>query len=125
SAAVDHLFAKLARSMDVPPARERRRAAVETLAADFAEQIRRFVRFAADNPELNRILVHEATASTEAMKAGVAKVAKLLQVPKAKAKEWVERLVDEEVLIKLSGRHLYRARSRQLALFAPPVAVRA
>src|SRR5262245_55355148 len=34
------------------------------IAATFAEMIRRFVRFAARHPELNRIMVHEATAES-------------------------------------------------------------
>lgn len=63
-AAVDHLFAELDRAMQgldfgTDPAQSR---AVDALAERFAESIRRFVRFAAARPELNRIMVHEATA---------------------------------------------------------------
>jgi hypothetical protein len=35
------------------------------LAAGFAEMVRRFVRFAAAHPELNQIMVHEATESSD------------------------------------------------------------
>ena len=66
SAAVDHLFAELGRAMQgldfgADPARTR---AVGALADAFAELIRRFVRFAAAHPELNQIMVHEATAQS-------------------------------------------------------------
>src|SRR5262245_65082649 len=37
-------------------------ADVSEIAAAFAEMIRRFVHFAARHPELNQIMVHEATA---------------------------------------------------------------
>lgn len=39
--------------------------AAEHLAATFADLVRRFVRFAAAHPELNRIMVHEATAPSD------------------------------------------------------------
>jgi AcrR family transcriptional regulator len=61
NAAVDHLFAELAATMaglDLTP------RSVDALAESFAELIRRFVRFAAAHPELNRIMVHEATANS-------------------------------------------------------------
>ncbi len=66
SAAVDHLFAELGRAMDgldfgADPAGPR---TVEALADGFAEMIRRFVRFAAAHPELNQIMLHEATAQS-------------------------------------------------------------
>lgn len=69
-AAVDHLFAELGRAMEgldfeADPART---SAVDTLADGFAELIRRFVRFAAARPELNRIMVHEATAQSERLR---------------------------------------------------------
>ena len=65
TAAVDHLFAELARAMDglaIP----RRRAAADAseIVPVFAEMIGRFVRFAARHPELNQIMVHEATAAS-------------------------------------------------------------
>jgi AcrR family transcriptional regulator len=62
TAAVDHLFAELAKAMrGIGPAGGRR-APVTEIVAQFAEMIRRFVRFAARHPELNQIMVHEATA---------------------------------------------------------------
>jgi AcrR family transcriptional regulator len=70
TAAVDHLFAELARAMrGVGPARVLGGSGdlAETTAA-FAEMIRRFVRFAAQHPELNRIMVHEATAESDRVK---------------------------------------------------------
>jgi AcrR family transcriptional regulator len=65
-AAVDHLFAELARAMDGLAVPVGRSAAgdVREIAAVFAEIIRRFVRFAARHPELNQIMVHEATAAS-------------------------------------------------------------
>ncbi len=67
TAAVDHLFAALARTMrglDLDAERSARADPAE-LAAVFAEMIRRFVRFAARHPELNRIMVHEATSASD------------------------------------------------------------
>lgn len=63
-AAVEHLFAELGRVMEgldfgTDPART---TAADRLAEGFAELIRRFVRFVAAHPELNQIMVHEATA---------------------------------------------------------------
>ena len=67
TAAVDHLFAALARAMrGLGPARvPRGSGAVTEVTATFAEMIRRFVRFAAAHPELNQIMVHEATAQSD------------------------------------------------------------
>jgi AcrR family transcriptional regulator len=66
-AAVDHLFSLLAEAVDpIPPDQTFDDPAV--LADEFAERIRRFVRFAAAHPELNRILVHEATDDTERLR---------------------------------------------------------
>ncbi len=67
AAAVEHLFGRLGEELadlGLPagtddPAR---------LAAAFAEAIRRFVRFAAAHPELNRIMVHEATADSDRLR---------------------------------------------------------
>src|SRR5712672_2010401 len=64
TAAVDHLFVLLRDAIyGVIPAKL---AGVEVsqLAAAFADGIRRFVRFAAEHPELNQIMVHEGTAAT-------------------------------------------------------------
>lgn len=66
TAAVDHLFAELARAMEglaLPP-RGGAGADLADLAAAFADIIRRFVRFAARHPELNQIMVHEATSAS-------------------------------------------------------------
>lgn len=70
TAAVDRLFAELARTM-----RGLGRGRVLSASADvteiagaFAEMIRRFVRFAAEHPELNQIMVHEATADSDRLR---------------------------------------------------------
>jgi len=62
TAAVDHLFAELAQAMTGVAVRPS--ADVAEIAAAVAEMIRRFVRFAARRPELNQIIVHEATAES-------------------------------------------------------------
>jgi len=66
TAAVDHLFAELGRAMaGLDPERSLRGdGGIAALAADFADVIRRFVRFAAAHPDLNRIMVHEATTAS-------------------------------------------------------------
>jgi AcrR family transcriptional regulator len=65
TAAVDHLFAELGRIMaGLEPERSLRAGCITDLAADFAEVIRRFVRFAAAHPDLNRIMMHEATTAS-------------------------------------------------------------
>jgi TetR/AcrR family transcriptional regulator len=65
-AAVDHLFELLGDELaDVPL------AGIDDpvqLASGFAEAIRRFVRFAATHPELNQIMVHEATEDSERLR---------------------------------------------------------
>jgi TetR/AcrR family transcriptional regulator len=66
SAAVDHLFAELRGSMDGLDLDVSRPPGV--LADAFAEMIRRFVRFASVHPELNQIVVHEATAQSERLR---------------------------------------------------------
>jgi AcrR family transcriptional regulator len=64
-AAVDHLFGLLDAALaGVLPARLTRVEA-PALAAAFAEAIRRFVRFAAEHPQLNQIMVHEGTAASD------------------------------------------------------------
>ncbi len=67
AAAVDHLFARLGEELaDLPlPAGTDDPA---QLAAAFAEAIRRFVRFAAAHPELNQIMVHEATEESDRLR---------------------------------------------------------
>lgn len=66
-AAVDHLFAELGRTMEGLADRLQgaRGDDVPELSAMAAEMIRRFVRFAARHPELNQIMVHEATAESD------------------------------------------------------------
>lgn len=66
TAAVGRLFAELVATMGDLPARIRGRGGgdVSEVAAVFAELIRRFVRFAARRPELNQIMMHEATADS-------------------------------------------------------------
>jgi AcrR family transcriptional regulator len=67
AAAVDHLFDSLADAIgDIALATE-----IEDpveLAHATADAIRRFVRFAAAHPELNRIMVHEATADSDRLR---------------------------------------------------------
>lgn len=67
TAAVDHLFAELTHTMRDLIARTRRSSSddVAELTAIFAEMIRRVVHFAARHPELNQIMVHEATAESD------------------------------------------------------------
>lgn len=62
-AAVDHLFDLLADAMGDRPRAEDLDGPVE-IGLAVAETIRRFVRFAAAHPELNRIMVHEGTEDT-------------------------------------------------------------
>ena len=66
TAAVDHLFAELGSTMRdlLTGARGSSSGGVSEIAAVFAEMIRRFVHFAARHPELNQIMVHEATAES-------------------------------------------------------------
>ena len=70
TAAVDHLFGLLGQAMEGLTFGEQSfedaaaRIDVEPLASGFADMIRRFVRFAAAHPELNQIMVHEATAAS-------------------------------------------------------------
>jgi TetR/AcrR family transcriptional regulator len=65
TAAVDHLFGLLRAAMDGVIPAKLTGVEIPTLAAGFAEGIRRFVRFAAEHPELNQIMVHEGTAPSE------------------------------------------------------------
>jgi len=72
AAAVDHLFAELTRTMGGLAVGRVRGGLdlddVAEIAAAFAEMIRRFVRFAAQHPELNQIMVHEATAESDRLR---------------------------------------------------------
>jgi len=66
-AAVDHLFdllsAELA-DLELPAGTDD----PAQLASAFAEAVRRFVRFAAAHPELNQIMVHEATEDSDRLR---------------------------------------------------------
>jgi len=62
-AAVDHLFAELGAAMQGLDVAEASKD-VGQLTTLVAEVIRRFVRFVAKHPELNRIMVHEATSES-------------------------------------------------------------
>ena len=65
TAAVDHLFGLLQeRFRGVFPTKPAE-IGVPALAEAFADAIRRFVRFAAEHPELNQIMVHEGTAASD------------------------------------------------------------
>ncbi|MCW2519444.1 MAG: transcriptional regulator [Mycobacterium sp.] len=65
TAAVDHLFGLLWEAFRgvFPPKPSEIGAPV--LAAAFADGIHRFVRFVAEHPELNQIMVHEGTAASD------------------------------------------------------------
>jgi TetR/AcrR family transcriptional regulator len=65
TAAVDHLFGLLAHALDGVIPATATGADVPALAAAFADAIRRFVRFAAEHPQLNQIMVHEGTAASD------------------------------------------------------------
>jgi AcrR family transcriptional regulator len=65
TAAVDHLFGLLWEAFrGVFPAKPTEIGA-PVLAAAFADGIRRLVRFMAEHPELNQIMVHEGTAPSD------------------------------------------------------------
>jgi len=64
-AAVDHLFGLLWKAFDGAIPADLTGIRVPALAAGFADGIRRFVRFAAEHPELNQIMVHEGTAASD------------------------------------------------------------
>jgi TetR/AcrR family transcriptional regulator len=65
TAAVDHLFALLRAAMHGALPARLPGVELPVLAAAFADGIHRFVRFAAEHPELNQIMVHEGTAASE------------------------------------------------------------
>jgi TetR/AcrR family transcriptional regulator len=64
TAAVDYLFLLLGEALDGVLPESLSGVDVAQLAMAFAEGIRRFVRFAAEHPELNQIMVHEGTAAS-------------------------------------------------------------
>ena len=65
TAAVDHLFGLLGEALDGVLPATLADIDVSQLAAAFADGIHRFVRFAAEHPELNQIMVHEGTAASD------------------------------------------------------------
>jgi AcrR family transcriptional regulator len=67
TAAVDHLFGLLGEELVGLRLLARTDDPAE-LATAFAEAVRRFVRFAAAHPELNRIMVHEATEDSDRLR---------------------------------------------------------
>jgi len=64
-AAVDYLFGLLGQALEGVLPADLSGIDVQHLAAAFAEGVRRFVRFAAEHPELNQIMVHEGTAASD------------------------------------------------------------
>jgi TetR/AcrR family transcriptional regulator len=66
-AAVDHLFGLLGAALADVPFPVGTEDPVE-VATGFAEAVRRFVRFAAAHPELNRIMVHEGTEDSDRLR---------------------------------------------------------
>ena len=64
TAAVDHLFGMLRDEMGADLVAIVDEPDINLVAAGFASGIQRFVEFAARHPELNQIMVHEATASS-------------------------------------------------------------
>jgi AcrR family transcriptional regulator len=65
AASVDYLFGLLGEALDGALPANVAEAAISDLATAFADGIRRFVRFAAEHPELNQIMVHESTAASD------------------------------------------------------------
>jgi AcrR family transcriptional regulator len=65
TAAVDYLFGLLREAIYGVIPVKLDGVEVSALAAAFADGIRRFVRFAAEHPELNQIMVHEGTAASD------------------------------------------------------------
>ena len=61
----DYLFGLLGEALDGGIPAELTGVDVSQVASAFADGIRRFVRFAAEHPELNQIMVHEGTAASD------------------------------------------------------------
>jgi TetR/AcrR family transcriptional regulator len=64
TASVDYLFGLLGDALDGVLPADLADVTGSDLAAAFADGIRRFVRFAAEHPELNQIMIHEGTAAS-------------------------------------------------------------
>jgi AcrR family transcriptional regulator len=62
---VDYLFGLLGEALDGALPADLAEVGLSDLTAAFAGGIRRFVRFAAEHPELNQMMVHEATAASD------------------------------------------------------------
>jgi AcrR family transcriptional regulator len=65
TAAVDYLFGLLGEALDDGIPADLTGFDVPQVAEAVANGIRRFVRFAAEHPELNQIMVHEGTAASD------------------------------------------------------------
>jgi AcrR family transcriptional regulator len=65
TAAVDYLFGLLGEALDDGIPADLTGFDVPQVAEAVADGIRRFVRFAAEHPELNQIMVHEGTADSD------------------------------------------------------------
>ncbi len=65
TAAVDYLFGLLGEALDDGIPGDLTGFDVPQVAEAVADGIRRFVRFAAEHPELNQIMVHEGTADSD------------------------------------------------------------
>jgi AcrR family transcriptional regulator len=65
TAAVDYLFGLLGEAMEGIVPTDLTGMEASQVADAFANAIRRFVAFAAEHPELNQIMVHEGTATSE------------------------------------------------------------
>jgi AcrR family transcriptional regulator len=63
--AVDYLFGLLGEALAGVRPEDPTGVTVAELARSFADAIRRFVRFAAEHPELNQIMVHEGTVASD------------------------------------------------------------
>jgi TetR/AcrR family transcriptional regulator len=91
-AAVDHLFSLLRDALaDVTPPDE-----IDDpieLAQIIAEMLRRFVRFAAEHPELNRIMVQEATEDSD----------RLRHMVDSHVRLWYERTVAAWTRLRAAG----------------------
>jgi TetR/AcrR family transcriptional regulator len=64
-ASVDYLFGLLGEALAGALPADLAEAAPSDLGAAFGDGIRRFVRFAAEYPELNQIMMHEGTAASD------------------------------------------------------------
>jgi TetR/AcrR family transcriptional regulator len=65
TASVDYLFGLLGQALGGTIPADLAGIGVQEIGTSFAGAIRRFVRFAAEHPELNQIMVHEGTAATD------------------------------------------------------------